>query len=73
MIFINPLTQTIEQSSDGQNVSFDGTEPKLENVNIYTSNKFDNVMAKEAVTPMFIAFNSSIFIQNLSLSHIKEA
>ena len=50
--------QTIEQSSDGENVTFDGTEPKLENVNIYTSNKFDNVMAKEADT-MFIEFNSS--------------
>ena len=50
--------QTIEESSDGENVSFDGTEPKLENVNIYTSNKFDNVMAKEADT-MFVEFNSS--------------
>ncbi|GIQ98539.1 MAG: hypothetical protein CM15mP4_3760 [Candidatus Neomarinimicrobiota bacterium] len=65
--------QTIEESSDGENVSFDGTEPKLENVNIYTSNKFDNVMAKEADT-MFIKFNSSEKIQNLSVKVIsKEA
>ena len=65
--------QIIEQSSDGENVFFDGTEPKLENVNIYTSNKFDNVMAKEADT-MFIEFNSSENIQNLSVKVIsKEA
>ena len=52
---------------------FDGTEPKLENVNIYTSNKFDNVMAKEADT-MFIEFNSSEKIQNLSVKgHIKRS
>ncbi len=65
--------QNIVEPSDGKNVLFDGTEPKLENVNIYTSNKFDNVMAKEADT-MFVEFNSSEKIQNLSVKIIsKEA
>jgi len=56
--------QIIEQPSDGESVLYDGTIPNLESVNIYTSNNFDNVMAKEADT-LFLEFISSESIQNV--------
>jgi len=56
----------LTKGTNSEEILFDGTAPELTDIKLFTSNKFDNLMAKESDT-VFIDFSSSEEIKNIEV------
>ncbi len=56
----------LTKSTESEEIVFDGTPPELNDIKLFTSNTFDNLMAKESDT-VFIDFKSSEKIKNIEV------
>jgi hypothetical protein len=57
----------LTKGTNSEEILFDGTPPKLTDIKLFTSNRFDNLMAKELDTA-FIGFTSSEKIKNIQVN-----
>ena len=56
----------LTKGTNSEEILFDGTPPELSDIRLFTSNTFDNLMAKESDT-VFIDFTSSEQIKNIQV------